>query len=116
MESILNSVKKKLGITEEYTRFDDGQIIDQINSVFFTLHQLGVGPSGGFFIEDASTEWSAYIPDSFLQRAVRTYVFDKVQLAFDIPQSSAAVEAIKARIAEFEWRANVEVDPGESNG
>lgn len=44
MESILTSIKKLLGIAEEYTQFDN-DIIMHINSVFTTLTQLGVGPS-----------------------------------------------------------------------
>lgn len=108
MESILDSVKKKAGLSESHTDFDDGQIIDYINSVFFTLHQLGVGPDSLFAIEDASTTWDEYQADSFLQRAVRNYVADKVQLRFDPPQNSSAVEILKSNIAEFEWRFTVE--------
>lgn len=108
MESILNSVKKKAGISEGYNDFDDGQIIDYINSVFFNLRQLGVGPAEGFFIEDESAEWSEYISESPLQRGVRKYIADKVQLRFDPPQNSSAVEILKNDIAEFEWRCTVE--------
>ena len=41
MESILTSIKKMLGITEEYEHFDSDLII-HINSVFMILTQLGV--------------------------------------------------------------------------
>ena len=58
MESILTSIKKLLGIAEEYTQFDS-DIIMHINSVFTTLTQLGVGPSEGFFIEDNSPNSSS---------------------------------------------------------
>ncbi|WP_439958482.1 phage head-tail connector protein, partial [Salmonella enterica] len=44
MESILTSIKKLLGIAEEYEHFDN-DIIMHINSVFMILTQLGVGPS-----------------------------------------------------------------------
>lgn len=108
MESILDSVKKKAGLSKDNADFDDGQIIDYINSVFFTLRQLGVGPSEGFFIEDPSAEWGEYISESPIQRAVRNYVADKVQLRFDPPQNSSAVEILKNNIAEFEWRFTVE--------
>ena len=47
MESILTSIKKMLGITEEYEHFDSDLII-HINSVFMILTQLGVGPPSGF--------------------------------------------------------------------
>ena len=47
--SILDSIKKNLGIVPEYTAFDD-QIILDINAAFSTLHQLGFGPDEGFEI------------------------------------------------------------------
>ena len=59
-ESILNSIKKLLGITAEYTNFDT-DIIMHINSVFMILNQLGVGPSKCFRIEDEYTTWDEYI-------------------------------------------------------
>lgn len=43
MESILTSIKKMLGITEEYENFDV-DLIMHINSVFMILNQIGVGP------------------------------------------------------------------------
>ena len=45
MESILTSIKKMLGITEEYEHFDSDLII-HINSVFMILTQLGVLMAG----------------------------------------------------------------------
>lgn len=50
MESILTSIKKMLGITEEYEHFD-ADLIMHINSVFMILTQLGVGSADGFFIK-----------------------------------------------------------------
>ena len=44
MESILTSIKKLLGISEEDDYFDP-DIIMHINTVFTILTQLGVGPS-----------------------------------------------------------------------
>lgn len=48
-ESILISIKKMLGLQEEYTPFDT-EIVIFINSALFKLMQLGVGPSTGFEI------------------------------------------------------------------
>ena len=62
MESILTSIKKLLGITEEYDQFDP-DIIMHINSVFMILTQLGVGPAEGFSIEDDTSVWSDFIQD-----------------------------------------------------
>lgn len=113
MESILTSVKKLLGIEEEYTHFDP-DLIMHINSVFMVLNQLGVGPANGFRIEDDEDTWSDYMSDEDNIDAVKSYMQLKVKLLFDPPQSSAVMEATKRMIDEFEFRLNVAVDPGPS--
>jgi len=111
MDSILTSVKKLLGITEEYTQFDT-DIIFHINSVFMILHQLGVGPEQPFTISDKESKWSDFIGDTDNIEAVKTYMYMKVKLLFDPPQSSFAVESTNNLVSELEWRLNVAVDPG----
>lgn len=107
MESILTSIKKMLGIAEEYTQFD-ADIIMHINSVFTTLTQLGVGPSEGFYIEDKESEWQEFISDINKLQAVKTYIYLKVRLVFD-PSSlgSSTLAAYERQIQELEWRLNV---------
>lgn len=112
-ESILTSIKKLLGITEDYTHFDS-DIIMHINSVFMVLTQLGVGPSEGFMIEDSTSIWEDYLENPTQLQMVKSYMGLKVRLLFDPPTSSAHMECIKQQIAEFEWRLNVAVDPKES--
>ena len=109
MESILTSIKKLLGIDEEYTQFDN-DIIMHINSVFLNLTQLGVGPSEGFQIEDDSDTWEDFIGDSNQLQAVKSYVYLKVKLLFDPPLSSSVIESMNRMIAELEWRLNVAVE------
>lgn len=110
MESILTSIKKLLGIAEEYTQFD-ADIIMHINSVFTTLTQLGVGPSEGFYIEDEAAEWKDFIPDFNKLQAVKTYMYLKVRLLFD-PSSLGAstLAAYERQIQELEWRLNVSAE------
>ena len=108
-ESILNSVKKSLGIAEDYTIFDP-DIIMHINSTFAVLHQMGVGPDTQFMIEDAETTWNDFLEDRNELVMVKTYIFLKVKLLFDPPTASFVVEAIKDQLAEYEWRMNVEVE------
>ena len=107
MESILTSIKKLLGIAEEYTHFDN-DIIMHINSVFTTLTQLGVGPSEGFYIEDDSTYWTDFIEDMTKIQAIKTYIYLKVKLVFD-PGSigSSTLAAYERQIQELEWRLNL---------
>lgn len=108
-DSILTSIKKLLGITEEYTNFDT-DIIIHINSALMVLNQLGVGPSDGFSIQDKTSEWSEFIAEEDKLDAVKTYVYLKVKLVFDPPLNGSVMEALKQSIAEYEWRLNVQAD------
>lgn len=112
MDSILTSVKKVLGITEEYEHFD-ADIIIHINAVLVILTQLGVGPKAGFSINDKTATWSDFVSDNTLLETIKPYVCLRARLLFDPPSSSAIMEAINRQIAELEWRINVTVDPGE---
>lgn len=107
--SILTSIKKMLGVAEDYTEFDE-DIITHINSVFLNLTQLGVGPEEGFMIEDDTAVWEDFIVDSIQLQAVKTYMYLKVKLLFDPPLSSSVTESFTRMIAELEWRLNVAVD------
>ena len=109
MESILTSIKKLLGISEEYTHFD-ADLITHINSVFLILTQIGVGPSEGFSISDETAKWTDFIQDSIRLGAVKSFMYLKVKLLFDPPSSSSVMEATNKLIAELEWRLNVEAE------
>lgn len=113
-ESILTSIKKMLGITEEYKHFDM-DIIMHINSVFMILTQLGVGPDDGFSIKDDTEVWSDFILEENKIEAIKSYMYQKVRLIFDPPNNSAVMEAMNRMISEFEWRLNVAVDPGDTS-
>ena len=111
--SILDSIKKLLGIPSDVTEFDT-DILIHINSVFSILTQLGVGPSSGFSIEDSSAEWSDFIGDDARLSDVKSFVYLKTRLLFDPPASSAAMDAMNRMASELEWRINVSVDPKEA--
>ena len=110
-DSILNSVKKMLGITEEYEHFDT-DIIIHINSAFSILTQIGIGPDEGFAIQDDSTSWSDFIPEDshHLLEMVRSYMFMKVKFMFDPPTSSSVTDAYNRLLDEMEWRLMVAAD------
>ena len=110
MESILTSIKKLIGITEDYKYFDTDLII-HINSVFMILSQMGIGPDNGFSISDETTTWNDYLPEGNKNfEAVKTYMYLKTRIVFDPPQSSSTMEAMKQTISELEWRLNVEAE------
>ena len=108
-DSILTSVKKLLGIQEEDESFDVELILD-INSVFMILNQLGLGPVGGFFIEDKKDTWPDFLNDRDDLNAVKSYVYLKVRLIFDPPQMGYLVESINKQCQELEWRLNVQME------
>ncbi len=105
-ESILKSTKKILGLADSYTPFDL-DVITHINASFSILDQLGVGPLGGFFIEDDSSEWSDYEAPPNQLNLIKTYVFLKVRMLFDPPGTSFLISAMTDQIKEYEWRLNV---------
>lgn len=109
MDSILTSIKKLLGIAEEYENFDS-DLIMHINSVFMVLNQLGVGPSEGFSITDKTETWEDFTQNNLMIQSVKSYVYLKVRLLFDPPSSSAVMESINRQISELEWRLNLSVD------
>ena len=109
MESILTSIKKLLGISEDYTMFDS-DLIMHINSVFMILTQLGIGPSEGFNIEDDSATWDEFVSDDLKLDLIKSYMHLKVKLLFDPPLNSAVIESMNRMINEFEWRLNVAAD------
>ena len=108
-DSILTSIKKLLGITEEYEHFDQ-DIIIHINSVFMILNQLGVGPSNGFSITDKTAAWSDFISEGANLESVKSYIYLKVRLLFDPPTTSAVMESMNRMISELEFRLNVSAE------
>lgn len=108
-ESILTSIKKLLGITEDYTHFDT-DVIMHINSVFMILMQLGIGPAEGFSITGDSEVWSDFLSDATWFESVKSYVYLKVKLIFDPPQSGTLLNAMEKQVSEFEWRCQEEQD------
>jgi hypothetical protein len=110
--SILDDVKKVLGLDPTYTAFDP-DIILHINTVFNTLNQLGIGPVGGYMIVDNTATWDAFIGTDILLNSVKTYIYLRVRMVFDPPASGFALDAFKEQIRELEFRLNVKRE-GES--
>lgn len=108
-ESILTSIKKLLGIASDNDAFDL-DIIFHINTVFANLAQMGVGPkdeSGeniGFKIISDEEVWGDFTEDNILIENVKTYVYIKVKLIFDPPQTGPLLNAYEAQAKELEWR------------
>lgn len=114
MDSILTSVKKMLGITEDYKHFDQ-DIIMHINSVFMILNQLGIGPAEGFSISSDVETWDEFTNDDLTIESVKSYVYLKVSLLFDPPTSSNIMDAKNRLASELEWRLNVAANSTNQN-
>lgn len=102
MDSILTSIKKLMGIDDEYDVFDTDLII-HINSVFMILTQLGVG-TPNFTITGSDETWDDFMSGDTRIESVKTYVYQKVRLMFDPPTSGTHVQVLEKSINEFEWR------------
>jgi hypothetical protein len=106
-DSILDTTKKMIGFDWDYTAFDL-DIITHINSVFFTLQQLGVGQPN-FMIDDNTKTWAEFEAGEHIS-AVKSYMYLKVRLVFDPPANSFTQEAMNKQATEYEWRLNAHME------
>lgn len=109
--SIMLAVKKMLGIAEEYHAFDL-DVITNINAVFLTLNQLGVGPKYPFAITGPETQWEDFLglEQSQILQGIQTYMYMRVRMMFDPPTNSFLVDSLQKQIEEMEWRFMTQVD------
>lgn len=108
-DSILHDVKQMIGQDWEDTTFDL-DITTHINAIWLDLEQLGVGPVAGYSISGADNKWSELIPPSNLLNAVKTYMYIRVRLVFDPPQTGPLVQALEKQVERLEFRINVEAE------
>ena len=107
-DSILNSIKKMLLISDDYTAFDP-DIIIHINTYLQRLRQLGIG-SKSFVLIDATQTWQDFLDDPAKFAQAKTYVYMRVRLVFDPPQNSAVIKSYEENIKELEWLLNVDAE------
>ena len=105
-DSILITVKEKIGIDRNNTDFDRDLII-AINAVLFILYQEGLSDEN-YKIKDTTKKWSDILlngvtPDALEE--IKEWTGLKVKMLFDPPTSSVLGDAIKENINELEWRA-----------
>lgn len=110
-ESILNSVKKLLGIPIDLHEFDQ-DIIMNINAAIFTLRQIGVGSEEMFSVLNEEQTYEDYLGEGNKEiPQVKMYLFYKTKLSFDPPTSGTVIECMKEFIRESECRLSYQVDP-----
>ena len=108
-ESILNTIKKLLGIDSSYNAFDQ-DIIVHINTTINILYQLGLDSCKGFYVQDETETWGDLLSNNDILNLVQTYVYLRVKSMFD-PASGSVNESLNRIQQELEWRINVMVDP-----
>ena len=111
--SILFSVKKALGIDQQYTDFDF-DIIMSINSAIHTLYQVGYDAAKNFIVEGSSETWEDLAGEEAggVLSLIKTYIYAKVRMLFDPPTSSFVLESMKEMAKEAEWRIVSQVEHG----
>ena len=103
LDSVLNTIKKLLGIDADDDSFDSDICIG-INSAILTLSQLGLEGKEGFIVTSDEQEWSDYLNDNKILPMVQQYIHLKTKMSFDPPQNSIVGENLKQIITELEWR------------
>lgn len=109
-DSILNTIKKKIGISEDDTCFDE-DVLTEINTAGSFLSQLGVTSFDNFTVCDSSNTWDECISDRAKLADIKTYIYLYAKLNFDPPANAFLVQLLKDQLKECEWRINVAVDP-----
>lgn len=107
-DSILTNTKKVLGIDESYKAFD-ADVLMHINSVFAIMNQLGLGPDVGMVVEDETDTWSSFYDDPRLS-SIKTYVYLRVRMLFDPPETSYHQTSMENQIQELGWRLTAAVE------
>ena len=107
-ESILDSVKKSIGLQPDYTEFDSDLIL-LINGNLMTLVQNGVGKEG-FRISGRSEIWSDFFGDYTDVELAKTFIYLKTRVIFDPPTTSAVLDAYNKEADECLWRCLIEVE------
>ena len=109
-ESILKTIRKKIGLTIDDESFDEDLLVE-INSCCSYLYQLGIDNFSNFIVSGTEEQWNDLGLNEAVLSAVKKYMWIRVRLAFDPPSNSFLVENLKQEMREAEWRINVFVDP-----
>lgn len=112
-DSILDSIKEKVGIKDNSIKAFDSEIIMDINMAFSFLNRIGVGPENGYRIEDSTNTWDEFINDEDPRlEAAKEYVALQVKLMFDsTSMSGSMIDIYKEHLREIEYTLIVAIDP-----
>lgn len=101
-DSILDTIKKMLGINSDCDSFDTDIIIG-INSAFAVFRQLGI--ESAHSIDSRDEQWTKVFEDySEILDLIKSCTYMRVRRSFDPPTSSYVLDSLVAQISELEWR------------
>ncbi len=83
----------------------DTEIMIHINAALTTLAQVGACAKGSLIMDENAT-WGSIFPTQGIMSKARTYIYYRVRLGFDPPQSSYAIENMNKLADEELWRIN----------
>ena len=109
MDSILVTIKKMLGLEEDYLVYDTDVII-LINGAIMKLTQAGIGPTKGFRITGKDETWYDFIGDRFDIEALKEFIYLDARLIFDAPTPHYHATAMTDQAKELLWRLNVQYE------
>ena len=110
LNSILDDIKKLLGLDTEDTSFDT-DIKIHINTSILSLSQMGIGPSNGFIVTSKEDIWDDFLGSNTINlESVKSYIYLKTKLIFDTPSNSTTIDAFNKNISELEFRMILAVE------
>lgn len=107
--TVVDSIKKLLGIDKDDDYFDV-EILAHINTVMLNLSQIGLGDYDALICSQETTWDSLNVGHIVNHKTLETYIYLRVKLIFDPPQSSMVTDSFKSIISEYEWRINHEIE------
>ena len=111
-KSIISTIKKMLGLAEDYTVFDT-ELLFFINSAIMELSQLGACSPDFQITENGDETWDDLLSEcsyNGLLNGAQKYIYIKTRLVFDPPNSGYATSALQKELDELTWRIRIQVD------
>lgn len=108
-DSILGTIKKLLGVTDD--GFDQ-DLITNINSAFMQLYVLGVRPEGMYSIIGSVETWADFFSGITPLASAKTFTYLKTRLIFDPPQHGPTLESFERQISQLEYALRLEAESG----
>lgn len=99
-----------LGVNEQDEAFDN-DILVNVNAVFSTLYQLGVGSESHYIVINGDETWDEVFEEKDLIDFIKLYTYMKVRVIFDPPTNSSILQALTEQMKEIEYRILLQADP-----